>query len=56
MIRQRAFALGAIIALLLTLIGGAGQAGAATTAAASNVSGNTYASPDFGYSISWDST
>ncbi len=56
MIKQRAFAFGAIIAMLLTLIGGAGQANAASAATTTNVSGNTYTSPDYGYSISWDST
>jgi predicted metalloprotease len=54
--KHRTFAVGAIFAILLTLIGGAGQASAATQAASSNVSGNTYTSPDYGYSISWDST
>lgn len=56
MIKRRTFAVGAVFAMLLTMLGGAGQASAATTKTASNVSGNTYTSPHYGYSISWDST
>jgi hypothetical protein len=54
--KHRAFLIGAVFAMMLTLLGGAGQASAATTQTASNVSGNTYTSPHYGYSISWDST
>lgn len=56
MITHRAMALAAVFAMMLTMLGGAGQASAASSQAASNVSGNTYTSPDYGYSISWNST
>src|SRR6476620_8901152 len=56
MIKHRAIAIGAIFAILLTLLGSAGQVSAETSKTASNVSGNTYTSPDYGYSITWDST
>lgn len=56
MIKQRALVLGALFAMLPAMFGGAGLASAATSKTSSNVSGNTYTSPHYGYSISWDST
>jgi predicted metalloprotease len=56
MIKHRAMAIAAVFAMMLTMLGGAGQASAASTKAASGVSGNTYTSPDYGYTISWNST
>ena len=54
--RHRSGVIGAIFTILLTLVGGADGVSAATSGSSSNVSGNMYTSPDYGYSISWDST
>jgi predicted metalloprotease len=56
-VKRRVWKIGLLLLLVLGLVGpGALRAGAQQSDTESNVSGNSYTSPTYGYSVSWDTT